>query len=114
MYFSFANHFYNLGHYFIGFSILFVLYPMLAFPKKSGDRTERILSNYFHMVLLLILAGYFLAALQLFEFIGLFIVTALVYTYYFFHKNSPIYAREVITKIKMYFLDSLDNVQKFC
>jgi hypothetical protein len=111
MYFSFANHFYHLLHYFIGFSILFLLYPVIVFPKIGGARAERIMANFMHMVLLFILTGYFLAAVQLFEFIGLMIVMTVIYGYYFFQKNSSIYAQGIVIKVKMYFFDYLDNAR---
>lgn len=57
----------------VSFSVLFLLFPVLIFREKGGG-VEGFFSRYIKMVFLIIVMGYVLTAIKLFESIAIFLV----------------------------------------
>jgi hypothetical protein len=77
MYADFGNHMTQLLHYGFAFLLLLVLWPKAIFHITAGDALDRAVSRYILMVLLLMVVGYVLVAIKLFEILA--IVPVLLY-----------------------------------
>ena len=71
MYSSVLNHLLNLGHYLFSFALLFLLVPGLIFKREKEPFLDGFFSGYVRMVLFLILLGYVLVLLKLYELLTL-------------------------------------------
>ncbi len=71
MYDSFLNQFYHISHFLLAFFVLFFVLPGWLFHKSYEDLPERVVARFLKMVLLLIVVGYLLVSLRLFEVITL-------------------------------------------
>lgn len=111
MYSSLPNQMYNLIHYFFGFIVLYIVYPTLTFSKKHNSSLENVVSNFIRMVFLIIVVGYFLVILKIYEFIGLFIVLVSVYYIKKFIIEKTYNFTQLNIKISGYIYDYLDGVR---
>lgn len=80
MYASFANHIVQLAHYIFVFALLFFAIPRLFF-KSQGSWQERFWQDYLKMVLILIIMGYLLVILRLYEILSLSCIFLFIYFY---------------------------------
>lgn len=71
MYSDFGNHFIHMTRYGLAFLIVFVLWPRLLFRGGGEGGLDRLVSGYIKMVCLIIVAGYILVIIKLYEFISL-------------------------------------------
>lgn len=68
----------HLTHYFFAYGLLAVLIPRFIFTPWRGDRMEQAFINYCKMTLLLIVLGYLLVILKLFEMITILLILGLL------------------------------------
>jgi hypothetical protein len=67
MYAEWTNQFIQIARYVFAISVLMIMWPKFIFTQQAGDLVERLISRFIHMTLLLIIVGYILIPLQLFE-----------------------------------------------
>lgn len=62
---------YNIGHFLLAFSLLYIAMPRLLFRPAGRSRMDGFVSLYMRMVFFVILVGYVLLVTKLFESIGI-------------------------------------------
>lgn len=72
MYAEWTNQLTQIMRYTFAFSFILILWPKLIFPSITGDFAERLASRFIMMTLFLIVLGYLLVSLQLFEILAIF------------------------------------------
>lgn len=111
-YSSLLNHLLNFSNYSLGFCILLIIYPFLIFRFKQESLFESIVSNYIRMVFLIIVCGYVLVIIKLFEMIGIFIVFGCIYFLSLARRRKSENTSEVDRK-KTLFFDYIDGVRSY-
>lgn len=77
-YSSFTGQAYHLFHFFLSFSMIFLLLPRLLFRPVSGTSMDRVVSWYMRMVFFVITTGYLLLITKLYEALGFLFVVVIV------------------------------------
>lgn len=111
LYSSLQNHLFNLTHYAFAFFCLFIFYPKIIFKSSYETKLEDIVSNYILMVLVIILMGYVLVVLKIYEFIGIFMVMFCIYSYSYYVRYGPVRSSEKTFNIKLLVFDYLDKIK---
>lgn len=62
----------NFFRFFLSFLLVYVIWPVLLFKVTGEDWIERFLARFSRMVLLVIILGYFLVVVKLYELLSLF------------------------------------------
>ncbi len=78
MYASFFNHAPNILKFLTAFTILFIVLPRFIFPKSDDDKLEDLVSGYIRMVFLVIVLGYILVVVKLYELVSILCVFGLL------------------------------------
>lgn len=78
MYAEWTNQLAQIIRYVFAFSFIMILWPKLIFLRIGGDMAERLASRFILMTLLLIVLGYILVPLQLFEILAIFPILSLI------------------------------------
>ncbi|MEX2415233.1 MAG: hypothetical protein WD424_03740, partial [Paenibacillaceae bacterium] len=74
MYNSFLNHFTQLSHYTFAIILLYVLVPKLVFGRHGRWGLDLVVANYLKMVFLMILLGYALVAIKIWEALTIIVI----------------------------------------
>lgn len=111
LYSSLQNHLLNLTHYAFAFFCLFIFYPKIIFKSDYETKVEEIVSNYILIVLIIILMGYVLVVLKIYEFIGIFIMMFCIYSYSYYVRYGPVKSSEKTFNIKLLVFDYLDKIK---
>lgn len=111
MYSSLQNQLYNLTHFFFGFFVVFIIYPKLIFSKAGQTKLENLVANFIKMVFLVIVMGYLLVIIKLYEFIGISIVLTTIFYIKNFIISKKFTFSGVITNVNIYFYDVVDNMR---
>lgn len=72
------NQIYHIFHFAIAIGVFFLMLPNWIFEKVKGTGLDRFWANYLRMNGVLMLIGYFLVALKLYEAFGIFIIIFLM------------------------------------
>ncbi|MBP1154243.1 MULTISPECIES: hypothetical protein [unclassified Paenibacillus] len=72
------NQIIHVTQYFFTYGLLTVLIPRLIFKQQRGDRMEQAIINYCKLMILLILLGYLLVLVKLFEMITILLILGLM------------------------------------
>lgn len=78
MYGSLANQIYHLSHFALSFAVVYLLIPRYLFNQVHGTATDRTLSYFLRMNLLVILLGYVLVISKLYEITGIAVCVAVL------------------------------------
>lgn len=78
MYFSFLNHFTQLSYYIFSIVFLYLLIPRLIFGRHDRWGLDLVVANYLKMVCLMILLGYILVTIRLWEVLTITVILFLV------------------------------------
>lgn len=111
MYATLSNHIYNSIHLVIAFYLLFILYPKIILKPSYETKLENSVSNYILMVFFVIVVGYVLVIIKLYEFLGIFLVLLGVYIYSRRKRNIEIKKAKI--NYKEVIFDYVDNVRSF-
>lgn len=111
MYVSIANHLFHFIHFILAFTLLFIFYPRLIFKTEQETLFENVVSNFIRMVFIIIVIGYALVILKLFEFIGLFIVLLILTLYVSYSTMPPYILSKRVLESKALFFDYLDGIK---
>lgn len=76
MYSSLSNQSYHLVHYFFAFTVLMIIWPKFIFRQRQDDRLTQLFSNFLKMTFLIIIMGYCLVLLKLWEWLS---ITAILF-----------------------------------
>jgi len=110
MYSSLHNHVVQLGHYITAFIILFIIWPVFIVKKNSGTLLEGLFSRYFKMVLLIIILGYLLVLLKLYEMLSLLVIFISLSIWNYVIRKKATSFEEVVDKFFMSLYDIADGV----
>jgi hypothetical protein len=110
MYSSLHNHVAQFGRYIIAFIILFVIWPGFIVKKNSGTLLESLFSRYFKMVLLIIILGYLLVLLKLFEMLSLLVILLSLSMRNYVARKKATSLQDVADKFLMSLYDIADGV----
>lgn len=110
MYASFSNHFPVVLRFLLAFSITFVIWPRFIFDRVEDRFFDSAIANFIKMVLLIIVTGYILVIIKLFEMIMILFMLSL-FTYLNYLKKRRIkHGSDIFTGIQLWTYDLLDGV----
>lgn len=78
MYNSFSNHFIQLSYYTFAIIFLYILIPRLVFNRHDRWGLDLVVANYIKMVFLMILLGYTLVTIKVWEGLTIIVIFSLV------------------------------------
>lgn len=81
VYASFINQIEHLSKFFFAFILIFVFFGNVLFGNNEKDKLEEFIASYIRMVFAVIMVGYLLVILQLYEVISLLFVFFVIYLY---------------------------------
>lgn len=110
MYASYLNHLAQAGRYFFAFVFLFVIFPRLIFRIKSNDLLDYSVANYIRMVFIIIVIGYSLILLKLFELLMLFALFIMIFFYSYMKIKSLSGVGEILERIQIWIYDLADGI----
>lgn len=109
MYAGFWNQCLHLLQYFMAITLLLVIWPMGLFAKYGGGPLERAASRFLGMMLLLLVLGYMLAALKLFEAISIVMIVGSLTIWSIIGRRSSTERQELFAKWATRFFDYFEN-----
>ena len=107
MYANIWNHLYYFSRFAFAATLLYVVLPWVIFQPRQVPSLTNYVSNWIKMVFTVIVIGYLLVILRLFEFIGLVIIFFILFT--FFNRRETT-NEEISTKVNAYIYDVADMV----
>ncbi|MDP4084996.1 MAG: hypothetical protein Q8934_10335 [Bacillota bacterium] len=112
-YTSIGYHILPILHYTFSFLLLFLFIPKLLFKYKNDDWLERLFSNYAKMTFFIILVGYGLVIVKLYEVISLFMIFLAVILYRNMKKQGSTTEEAVKWSSPNKIFDLFDGLYKF-
>lgn len=110
MYASFINQFINLSHYAFSFVLLFLIWPYFMFKKEDLPLLDRFFTGFIKMVFIIIVTGYLLVVLKLFELIALAAIFLLISARKLLFYKSPHHKEDAFNSIIVWVYDVIDGV----
>lgn len=102
-----------MSHYIIAFLTVFLLYPVLVYAQKKESLLDKLARNYLKMVFTIIVTGYFLVILKLYEVIGIILVLLMIYIVRTIRIGAVRNIIDHIYEFNAYFYDCLDQKEDF-
>jgi hypothetical protein len=110
LYSSFSNQSINIAHYLFAFVVLCILIPIWLFRGRDEGALDRFFKNYLKIVFFIILSGYLLVIVKLYEFIGICMALIGCKLLLINRKTSvKELGRQMLIKINSIFYDILDH-----
>ena len=88
MYATLNNHLAHFPQYLIATAVLFIVLPSFIFTKSDGNFLDRAVANYLRMVFVIIVLGYILVLLRLYEVLVLAPFLAAMVLYRLYHNRA--------------------------
>ncbi len=107
---SVAVHADKIIKYILAFGLLYVIMPGLMFKSTRNTGLETLISNYIKMVIFLILTGYILVALKLFEVISVMIIVAGMVLRKFLFENRVSGLKDLYTLMQIRLINYTDGL----
>lgn len=109
-YATLENHIINFGRFALAFLIIFVFLPSKIFIKNSDSSMDNLVSGFMKMIVLLMVLGYLLVILKIFEAITLMVIFLLLYYYQYIRRNAISNVDELFLKIRVSVFDFIDGI----
>lgn len=113
MYGSFSNQLFQFSHYLVAFLTVFLLYPVLVFAQKKELLLDKLARNYLKMVFTILVSGYLLVILKLYEVIGIVLALLLIYIGRMIYIKAVRSIIDHIYGFNAYVYDCLDQKESF-
>ena len=97
------------GRFLLAFVVIFSIIPRFIFSRRQESSIDNAVSNYVIMTMFLIILGYILAAIKLFEVLGISIVILIYAVYHFYRKKKN---EDFLTSFNIRMYDLLENKEK--
>lgn len=110
MYATVANHFFNGSRYLFTFTVLIIVLPRLLFPAQRESLLDTFFRNFIRMTLVLIVLGYLLVLLKLFEFLSLSAIFIYIYLSVYRRRKSLAGWGELIHLAMLFIYDCADGL----